>query len=86
MRWAGGKVGGFSGGGGIQTKLKMLSIESTAARGQASLFAGDGVFHANVTPGEDALTSLEVLPDGTRKNLANTGGVPPSGWRKRTAI
>ena len=41
---AGGKVGGFSGGGGIQTKLRMLSIELTAARGQASLFAGDGVF------------------------------------------
>ena len=41
---AGGKVGGFSGGDGIQTKLKMLSIESRAARGQASLFDGDGSF------------------------------------------
>jgi methylated-DNA-[protein]-cysteine S-methyltransferase len=39
---AGGKVGGFSGGGGIATKLKMLSIE--ASRGQASLFDGDGAF------------------------------------------
>lgn len=41
---AGGKVGGFSGGGGIHTKLRMLGIEAAASRGQASLFEGDGAF------------------------------------------
>lgn len=40
---AGGKVGGFSAGGGIATKLRLLSIESAIANGQASLFEGDGV-------------------------------------------
>jgi O-6-methylguanine DNA methyltransferase len=40
---AGGKVGGFSAGGGIATKLRLLSIESAIANGQSSLFEGDGV-------------------------------------------
>lgn len=40
---AGGKVGGFSAGGGIATKLRLLSIESAIANGQAALFEGDGV-------------------------------------------
>jgi methylated-DNA-[protein]-cysteine S-methyltransferase len=39
---AGGKVGGFSGGAGIATKLRMLGIE--AAAGRASQFDGDGAF------------------------------------------
>jgi O-6-methylguanine DNA methyltransferase len=40
---AGGKVGGFSAGGGIATKLRLLSIERALANGQSSLFEGDGV-------------------------------------------
>lgn len=40
---AGGKVGGFSAGGGIATKLRLLSIENAIANGQSSLFEGDGV-------------------------------------------
>lgn len=40
---AGGKVGGFSAGGGIATKLRLLSIESAIGNGQSSLFEGDGV-------------------------------------------
>lgn len=39
---AGGKVGGFSAGGGVTTKLKLLSMEAT--RGQAALWEGDGDF------------------------------------------
>jgi methylated-DNA-[protein]-cysteine S-methyltransferase len=41
---ADGRVGGFSGGGGIHTKLKMLAIEAAGARGQEALFEGDGRF------------------------------------------
>ena len=41
---AGGKVGGFSAGGGIATKFRLLSIESALAGGQSSLFEGDGAF------------------------------------------
>ena len=37
---AGGKVGGFSAGGGIATKFRLLSIEGF----QSSLFEGDGAF------------------------------------------
>jgi len=40
---AGGKVGGFSAGGGIATKLRLLAIENAIANGQAPLFEGDGV-------------------------------------------
>lgn len=41
---ANGKVGGFSAGSGIHTKLRMLGIEAAAARGPAGLFEGDGAF------------------------------------------
>jgi methylated-DNA-[protein]-cysteine S-methyltransferase len=37
---AGGKPGGFSARGGVNTKLKLLSIEGAAAAAQADLFAG----------------------------------------------
>jgi O-6-methylguanine DNA methyltransferase len=40
---AGGKAGGFSAGGGVATKLRMLSIEGSLP-GQVSLFQGDGGF------------------------------------------
>jgi O-6-methylguanine DNA methyltransferase len=40
---AGGKVGGFSGGGGIRTKLRLLAIEASQG-GAESLFDGDGEF------------------------------------------
>jgi len=39
---AGGKIGGFSANGGIATKLRLLSIESTHASGSGALFDGDG--------------------------------------------
>lgn len=35
---AGGKIGGFSAGGGSATKLRMLTIEGAAPNGQPSLF------------------------------------------------
>jgi methylated-DNA-[protein]-cysteine S-methyltransferase len=35
---AGGKIGGFSANGGIQTKRKMLAIESAHAKGEPTLF------------------------------------------------
>ncbi|MGQ0840566.1 methylated-DNA--[protein]-cysteine S-methyltransferase [Actinokineospora sp.] len=35
---AGGKIGGFSAGGGAATKLRMLTIEDAAPGGQPSLF------------------------------------------------
>jgi O-6-methylguanine DNA methyltransferase len=41
---ASGKVGGFSANGGITTKLRLLSIEGTQAKGQPALFDGDGAF------------------------------------------
>jgi methylated-DNA-[protein]-cysteine S-methyltransferase len=37
---AGGKPGGFSARGGVNTKLKLLAIEGAAAAAQADLFAG----------------------------------------------
>ncbi|WP_293681763.1 methylated-DNA--[protein]-cysteine S-methyltransferase [uncultured Phenylobacterium sp.] len=37
---AGGKPGGFSARGGVNTKLKLLGIEGAAAAAQADLFAG----------------------------------------------
>jgi methylated-DNA-[protein]-cysteine S-methyltransferase len=36
---AGGKLGGFSARGGVNTKLKLLAIEGAAAAAQADLFA-----------------------------------------------
>lgn len=39
---AGGKVGGFSGSGGITTKLRLLAIEGAHADPQRNLFDGDG--------------------------------------------
>ncbi len=41
---ADGKVGGFSAGGGIATKFRLLSIERALADGRSSLFEGDGAF------------------------------------------
>jgi len=41
---AGGKLGGFSANGGIVTKLRLLSIESTRAKGPSRMFEGDGEF------------------------------------------
>ena len=37
---AGGKPGGFSARGGVNTKLRLLAIEGAAAASQADLFAG----------------------------------------------
>jgi len=37
---AGGKPGGFSARGGVNTKLRLLAIEGAAAAAQADLFAG----------------------------------------------
>ena len=37
---AGGKLGGFSARGGVDTKLRMLAIEGAAVNGQPSLFGG----------------------------------------------
>jgi methylated-DNA-[protein]-cysteine S-methyltransferase len=39
---AGGRVGGFSAGGGVATKLRLLSIEGASGSGQQALFDGDG--------------------------------------------
>lgn len=39
-----GKIGGFSANGGITTKLRLLSIESTQSKSQLALFEGDGAF------------------------------------------
>jgi len=41
---AGGRVGGFSAGGGITTKLRLLAIEGRHATTTPSLFDGDGAF------------------------------------------
>ena len=41
---AGGKVGGFSGNGGIATKLRLLAIEGARASEGPSLFDHDGAF------------------------------------------
>jgi methylated-DNA-[protein]-cysteine S-methyltransferase len=41
---AGGRVGGFSAGGGVTTKLRLLSIEGAPAASQRALFDGDGAF------------------------------------------
>jgi methylated-DNA-[protein]-cysteine S-methyltransferase len=38
---AGGKMGGFSAGGGVATKLRLLSIECTPGTGQQALLDGD---------------------------------------------
>ena len=35
---AGGKLGGFSARGGVETKLRMLAIEGAAVNGQPGLF------------------------------------------------
>jgi len=39
---AGGKVGGFSAGGGITTKLRLLAIEAAHTARERDLFGGDG--------------------------------------------
>ncbi|MBK5297357.1 MAG: methylated-DNA--[protein]-cysteine S-methyltransferase [Vicinamibacteria bacterium] len=41
---AGGRVGGFSAGGGITTKLRLLALEGRHATATPSLFDGDGAF------------------------------------------
>ena len=41
---AGGKVGGFSAGGGITTKLRLLTIEGAHADSERDLFDGDGTY------------------------------------------
>ncbi len=41
---AGGKVGGFSAGGGITTKLRLLGIEAAHTDPQRNLFDGDGKY------------------------------------------
>jgi len=41
---ANGKIGGYSAHGGIATKLRLLSLEASAANGTAALFEGDGAF------------------------------------------
>lgn len=42
---ANGKTGGFSAPGGVDTKLKLLSIERHHSRGERTLFDGDDTFH-----------------------------------------
>ena len=39
---AGGRIGGFSAGGGVSTKMRLLSIEGAGTSGQLPLFEGDG--------------------------------------------
>ena len=46
---AGGRVGGFSAGGGITTKLRLLAIEGRRAAATPSLFDGDGAFGFDLT-------------------------------------
>jgi methylated-DNA-[protein]-cysteine S-methyltransferase len=41
---AGGRIGGFSAGGGITTKLRMLAIEGAQADRERDLFDGDGAY------------------------------------------
>jgi len=52
---ASGKIGGFSGNGGIATKLRMLSIEASRSSGHGALFEGDGAF------GFDPVVAVEHL-------------------------
>jgi methylated-DNA-[protein]-cysteine S-methyltransferase len=67
---ANGKIGGFSANGGITTKLRLLSIESTRAQGQLALFEGDGAF------GFDPVVALEHVrnADPTVARLIDTVG------------
>lgn len=67
---ANGKIGGFSANGGIATKLRLLSIESTQAQSQLALFEGDGAF------GFDPVVALEHVrhSDPTVAQLIDTVG------------
>ena len=61
---AGGRVGGFSAGGGITTKLRLLAIEGRRAAATPSLFDGDGAFGFDLT---DAIAHVRAAdPDMAR--------------------
>lgn len=47
---AGGKTGGFSARGGVETKLKMLSIEGAKVKGEPTLFEDDKNFILKSAP------------------------------------
>lgn len=60
---AGGRMGGFSAGGGVRTKLRMLAIEGAPAAAQGGLFDGDGRYTYDV---EAALAHLRGDPPMAR--------------------
>ena len=56
---AGGRAGGFSATGGVDTKLRMLAIEGARPNGQGALFARDGTFGFDPAAGVAHLRTAE---------------------------
>jgi methylated-DNA-[protein]-cysteine S-methyltransferase len=63
---AGGKTGGFSGSGGVATKLRLLAIEGVRPNAQLALFEGDGAFGFGSQSLERSATSLPARSMGRR--------------------
>lgn len=77
---AGGKVGGFSANGGVDTKLRMLALEGAAV--QQALFEGDGTF--GFSP-QEAVATLRAS-DKTLAKLIDRVGPFRMGLQKTASI